>query len=138
MVNFFEMFWASAYQRRKPWQGRYESNILAYFILSLSRGNEHKDIFKTQKDREQFLSYVESAGVRYGAVVHAWCLMRNHYHLLLETPSGNLSQIMRHINGAYTTYVNGKRKRAGHLFRGAQLKERGECFGIRNAAVCQA
>ena len=44
--------------------------------------------------------------------------MRNHYHLLLETPSGNLSQIMRHINGAYTTYVNVKRKRADHLFQG--------------------
>jgi hypothetical protein len=41
-----------------------------------------------------------------------------HYHLLLETPDGNLSQIMRHINGAYTTYFNVKRKRAGHLFQG--------------------
>jgi putative transposase len=49
---------------------------------------------------------------------HTWCLMNNHYHLLLETPSGNLSQIMRHINGAYPTYVNVKRKRAGHLFQG--------------------
>ncbi len=44
--------------------------------------------------------------------------MSNHYHLLLETPIGNLSQIMRHINGAYTTYYNTKRKRAGHLFQG--------------------
>ena len=44
--------------------------------------------------------------------------MSNHYHLLLETPGGNLSQIMRHINGAYTTYFNIKRKRAGHLFQG--------------------
>ena len=44
--------------------------------------------------------------------------MDNHYHLLIETPSGNLSQIMRHINGAYTTYYNIKRKRAGHLFQG--------------------
>jgi hypothetical protein len=44
--------------------------------------------------------------------------MSNHYHLLLETPGGNLSQIMRHINGAYTTYFNVKRKRAGHLFQG--------------------
>jgi len=61
---------------------------------------------------------VESAVVRYGAVVHTWRLMRNHSDLLLETPSGNLSQIMRHINGAYTTYCNGKRKRAGHLFQG--------------------
>jgi hypothetical protein len=44
--------------------------------------------------------------------------MSNHYHLLLETPAGNLSQIMRHINGAYTTYFNVKRKRSGHLFQG--------------------
>jgi len=50
--------------------------------------------------------------------VHTWRLMSNHYHLLLETPSGNLSQIMRRINGAYTTYFNVKRKRAGHLFQG--------------------
>jgi putative transposase len=61
---------------------------------------------------------VESAVVHYGAVVHTWCLMRNHYHLLLESPSGNLSQIMRHINGAYTTSFNVKRRRAGHLFQG--------------------
>jgi len=44
--------------------------------------------------------------------------MSNHYHLLLETPSGNLSQIMQHINGAYTNYFNVKRKRYGHLFQG--------------------
>jgi hypothetical protein len=44
--------------------------------------------------------------------------MSNHYHLLLETPGGNLSQIMRHINGAYTNYFNAKRKRSGHLFQG--------------------
>jgi hypothetical protein len=44
--------------------------------------------------------------------------MTNHYHLLVETPRGNLSQIMRHINGAYTNYFNAKRKRAGHLFQG--------------------
>ena len=83
-----------------------------------SRGNERKNVFTSQRDREKFLSYLESAVVRYGAVVHAWCLMSNHYHLLLETPLGNLSQIMRHINGAYTTYFNVKRKRAGHLFQG--------------------
>lgn len=83
-----------------------------------SRGNEQKDVFKSRKDREQFLSYLESAAERYGVVIHAWCLMSNHYHLLLETPDGNLSQIMRHINGAYTTYFNVKRKRAGHLFQG--------------------
>jgi putative transposase len=88
------------------------------FYHVTSRGNEQKDIFKSQKDREKFLSYLESAVVRYGATIHAWCLMSNHYHLLMETPAGNLSQIMRHINGAYTTYFNLKRKRAGHLFQG--------------------
>ena len=55
-----------------------------------SRGNERKDIFTSQRDREKFLSYLDSAVVRYGAVVHTWCLMSNHYHLLLETPVGNL------------------------------------------------
>src|SRR6266436_5981780 len=88
------------------------------FYHVTSRGNEQKDVFKSQKDREKFLSYVESAVVRYGAVVHTWCLMRNHDYLLLETPSGNLSQSMRHINGAYTTYVNVTRKPLGHLFQG--------------------
>jgi REP element-mobilizing transposase RayT len=84
----------------------------------MSRGNEQKDIFTDQKDRQKFLTYLESAVVRYGAVIHAWCLMNNHYHLFLQTPTGNLSQIMRHINGAYTTYFNVKWQRAGHLFQG--------------------
>jgi REP element-mobilizing transposase RayT len=88
------------------------------FYHVTSRGNERRDIYKSQKDREKFLSYLESAVVRYGAVIHGYCLMSNHYHLLLETPAGNLSRIMRHINGAYTTYFNVKRKRAGHLFQG--------------------
>jgi len=83
-----------------------------------SRGNEQKDIFKSQRDREKFLEYLECATTRYGAVIHAYCLMSNHFHLLLETPEGNLSEIMRHINGAYTTYFNVKRKRAGHLLQG--------------------
>lgn len=83
-----------------------------------TRGNERKDIFKSRKDREQFLSYLESAMHRYGAVIHAYCLMGNHYHLLLETPHGNLSQIMKHINSSYTMYHNVKWKRVGHLVQG--------------------
>jgi putative transposase len=89
----------------------------AYYHVT-SRGNEQKDVFKSRRDREKFLEYLASATERYGAVIHAYCLMSNHYHLLMETPEGNLSQIMRHINGAYTTYFNIKRKRAGHLFQG--------------------
>lgn len=88
------------------------------FYHVTARGNERKDVFKSKRDRERFLSYLETATERYGARVHVYCLMGNHYHLLLETPEGNLSQIMRHINGAYTTYFNTKRQRSGHLFQG--------------------
>ncbi len=89
----------------------------AYYHVT-SRGNERKAIFKTKGDRKGFLSYLKSAYLRYGAIIHVYCLMNNHYHLLIETPKGNLSQIMRHINGAYTTFFNVKHKRAGHLFQG--------------------
>ncbi|WAC08359.1 MAG: transposase [Thermodesulfobacteriota bacterium] len=88
------------------------------FYHITSRGNEQKTIFKNDRDREKFLSYLESATERYGAAIHVYCLMNNHYHLLMETPRGNLSEIMRHINGAYTTYFNFKRERSGHLLQG--------------------
>ena len=88
------------------------------FYHITSRGNERKDIFKNERDFERFLTYLETAVQRYKAVIHVYCLMSNHYHLLLETPMGNLSQIIRHINGAYTTYYNTKWQRAGHLFQG--------------------
>jgi len=89
----------------------------AYYHIT-SRGNERKNIFRNNQDREQFLSYLQSAYLRYKAVIHVYCLMSNHYHLLMETPKSNLSQIMRHINGAYTNYFNVRHKRRGHLFQG--------------------
>jgi len=88
------------------------------FYHITARGNEKKDIYKNDRDRKKFLEYLESATERYGARIHVYCLMGNHYHLLLETPNGNLSEIMRHINGAYTTYYNIKRGRSGHLLQG--------------------
>ena len=88
------------------------------FYHITSRGNERRNIFRDDKEREQFLSYFGTATERYKAVIHVYCLMSNHYHLLLETPLGNLSQIMHHINGAYTTYFNKRHKRSGHLFQG--------------------
>jgi len=88
------------------------------FYHITSRGNERKEIFKNERDRQKFLLYLESATERYKAAIHAFFLMNNHYHLLMETPGGNLSGIMRHINGAYTTYFNFKRNRSGHLMQG--------------------
>ncbi len=89
----------------------------AYYHIT-SRGNERKNIFRSNKDRDKFLSYLKSAHLKYGAVIHAFCLMNNHYHIFLETQKGNLSQIMLHINGAYTNYFNIRHKRRGHLFQG--------------------
>lgn len=88
------------------------------FYHVTSRGNERRELFRSRADRERFILYLESAVARYGAVIHSYCLMTNHYHLFLETPHGNLSDFMRYVNGAYTTYFNTKRKRAGHLFQG--------------------
>ncbi len=88
------------------------------FYHVTSRGNERKMVFQSTRDREKYLTYLESAHHRYGAIIHVYCLMGNHYHLLLETSRGNLSKVVHHINGAYTTYFNIKRGRSGHLFQG--------------------
>ncbi len=55
---------------------------------------------------------------RFGWICHAYCLMSNHYHLLVETPTANLSRGMRHLNGVYTQSFNRKHKRSGHVFQG--------------------
>jgi len=88
------------------------------FYHVMSRGNEKQAIYRDRRDREKFLEYLESASSRYGAIFHSYCLMDNHYHLMIETPDGNLAQVMRHINGAYTAYFNAKHSRVGHLFQG--------------------
>jgi REP element-mobilizing transposase RayT len=88
------------------------------FYHVTSRGNERKSVFRDDADRERFLNYLQSAVERYNAVIHLYCLMGNHYHLLLMTPDGNLSEIMRHVNGGYTTYFNRRYLRDGHLFQG--------------------
>ena len=88
------------------------------FYHVMSRGNEKQTIYKNRLDRMKFLEYLASASVRYGASIHCYCLMDNHYHLLLETPDCNLVQIMHHINGAYSAYFNTKHSRVGHVFQG--------------------
>lgn len=88
------------------------------FYHITARGNERKRIFFSHRDYEKFLSYLTDAVHKYGVILHAFVLMANHYHLIVETPKANLSSFMHSLNSAYTTYFNIKRKRAGHLFQG--------------------
>jgi putative transposase len=83
-----------------------------------SRGNEKRPIFRDDEDRYTFLDTQEAVNKRYHWICHAYCLMDNHYHLLVETPEGNLSLGMRQLNGVYTQYFNKRHKRTGHLFQG--------------------
>ena len=86
------------------------------FYHVMHRGNAGSDIFKSIRDREKFLEYIGKAVERYDLKVHTYCLMTNHYHLLIETPYPNLSQAIKWINVGYVAYFNRKRKRSGHLF----------------------
>ena len=83
-----------------------------------SRGNEKKAIYKEDRDRKDFLDLLQQVNKRYHWICHAYCLMDNHYHLLIETPEGNLSLGMRQLNGVYTQLFNARHKRSGHLFQG--------------------
>jgi len=83
-----------------------------------SRGNERKAIFRGDQDRKMFLDTLEEVTLRYNWLCHAYCLMENHYHLLIDTPDGNLSIGMRQLNGIYTQRFNKRHGRVGHLFQG--------------------
>jgi len=83
-----------------------------------ARGDKKADIYEDDGDREQFLSLLGEVCSRFNWCVHAYCLMGNHYHLLIETPEGNLSLGMRQLNGVYTQRFNRKHDRVGHVFQG--------------------
>ncbi len=83
-----------------------------------SRGNRCDDIYVDRADRGQFQAIVAESCERYHWTIHAYYLMDNHYHLLVETPDANLSMGMRQLNGLYTQRFNHRHKRAGHLFQG--------------------
>ncbi|NEV64919.1 transposase [Thiorhodococcus minor] len=85
-----------------------------------ARGNERRSIFlgNLDDDRRAFLEILTSTCERFRWICHAYCLMTNHYHLVVETPEANLSLGMRQLNGVYTQQVNRTHGRAGHLFQG--------------------
>lgn len=83
-----------------------------------SRGNERRNIFRSDRDRKTFLAFLGLAAKRFGWSVTAWVLMTNHYHLVVQTPQPNLSRGMHWLNGAYAGWFNRVHGRCGHLFQG--------------------
>lgn len=83
-----------------------------------ARGNVKADIYLGRRDRIVWLSILEEICTRYNFVVHSFCQMSNHYHIVLETIDGNLIQGMRQLNGRYSQYFNRRHQRVGHVFQG--------------------
>jgi REP element-mobilizing transposase RayT len=84
----------------------------------MARGNQGRAIFRDDQDRRCFLNTVGEACEKTGWWVHAYVLMGNHYHLLLETPEGNLVAGMKWLQGTYTQRFNGRHQLRGHLLQG--------------------
>jgi len=83
-----------------------------------SRGDRREDIYVDNADREEWLLLLGRVCYRFNWRCHAYCLMDNHYHLVIETAEANLSKGMRQLNGVYTQYYNRRHSRVGHMFQG--------------------
>ncbi len=84
----------------------------------MARGNQGRAVFRDPGDRKRFLETVAAACAKTGWQVHAYVLMENHYHLLLQTPESNLVEGMKWLQGTYTQRFNNRHKLRGHLFQG--------------------
>jgi len=82
------------------------------------RGNERRAIYRDDQDRLLFLDKLKASLEIYGVKLHAYVLMGNHFHFIVETPKANLSEFMRHFNIAYTGAYNRRHNRVGHLYQG--------------------
>jgi len=98
----------------RPQRIEYENAF--YHVMNRGRGRQY--IFHGKEYYHSFLETLNEVHTRFSCIIHAYCLMDNHYHLLLETPHANLSRIMRHINGVYTQRYNRLKNTDGPLFRG--------------------
>ena len=95
---------------------RVEYSGAIYHVIN--RGNAGEKIFRNNRDREKFIEYLEKAVERFLLNVHSFCLMNNHFHILIETQQPNLSQALQWITVSYAGYFNRKYHRIGHLFHG--------------------
>jgi len=88
------------------------------FYHVLNRGHRKEAIVMDERDKERFLSYLARMARQFSVLVHSYCLMTNHYHLILETPEGNLSRAMHWLNVSYAAYYNRRHNYTGHVFQG--------------------
>ena len=84
----------------------------------MNRGRRAEDIFQVKDDYQRFTDILTESAEMWNLQISAFCLMPDHYHLLVQTPAGNLSRCMRHINGVYTQRFNRAHRYDGQLFRG--------------------
>ena len=95
---------------------RIEFSNALYHVTS--RGDRREIIYEDDEDRNAFLRVVAGVVGRFNWICHAYCLMGNHYHVLVETPEPNLSRGMRQLNGVYTQKHNWRHRKVGHVFQG--------------------
>lgn len=95
---------------------RLEYSGAVYHVTA--RGNARNPIFHTDNDHNLFLEILYKVTERYHWLCHVYCLMNNHYHLVVETPEGNISAGMRQLNGVYTQTSNRLHGRVGHIYQG--------------------
>jgi REP-associated tyrosine transposase len=93
------------------------------FVHAYTRGNNRAPIFFDEIDYDGWLRLLSRTVKRFGWTCHAYCLMPNHYHLLIETSQERLSAGMRHLNGAFAQRVNVRYDRTGHVFEGPYREE---------------
>ena len=98
----------------RPLRIEYEN---AFYHIT-SRGNEKGEIFKEDSDYKEFINILENEITKFNVDIHSFVLMKNHYHLLIQTNKANLSNFMHNLNTTYTIYFNNKYRRIGHLFQG--------------------
>lgn len=88
------------------------------FYHVLNRGQRREAMVQDDQDRERFLSDIGRAAGLFGTSIHAYCLMTNHFHLIVETPEGNLSQAMHWLHASYSGHYNRRHHCSGHVFQG--------------------
>lgn len=83
-----------------------------------SRGNDNSPVYRDEEDYQKFLEILSEIPQRYGTFLHVYILMENHYHILIETPEGNIKGAIHYLNASYAGYFNKRYRRSGHLFQG--------------------